>query len=238
MHYFPIGAPIFALLALGLVVLLVLIPLKVLHQVYLNLGVSPGAAVLLLAGSLIGSYFNIPIAQIAAPHYVSAREVNIFGEIYDAPMVVDWQGVIIAINVGGALIPILMSAYLLFKMGFWARAAVATAVVAALCHHLATPVQGIGVAIPAFAPGVAAALVSLALAPRLAAPVAYVSGSLGVLIGADLMNLDKIQAMGAPIASIGGAGTFDSVFLTGVVAVLIASLSPFGRKPAAPRRAA
>ena len=44
-------------------------------------------------------------------------------------------------------------------------------------------------------------------------------------IGADLLNLDKLQGLGAPIASIGGAGTFDGVFLTGVVAVLIASLS-------------
>lgn len=55
--------------------------------------------------------------------------------------------------------------------------------------------------------------------------MAYIGGSLGTLIGADLLNLDKLQGLGAPIASIGGAGTFDGVFLTGVVAVLIASLS-------------
>ena len=56
-------------------------------------------------------------------------------------------------------------------------------------------------------------------------PLAYIGGSLGTLIGADLLNLDKLRGLGAPIASIGGAGTFDGVFLTGVVAVLIASLS-------------
>jgi len=224
MHYLPIGAPIFALLAAGLLALLVLIPLRVLHHVYVNLGVSPGAAVLLLAASLFGSYFNIPIAEIAAPHYETAREVSIFGEIYDAPVVVDWTGVIIAINVGGALIPILMSAYLLLKRGFWARGAIATALVAAFCHHIARPVHGLGVAIPAFPPGLAAALVSLVLAPREAAPMAYVSGSLGVLIGADLMNLDKLGGMGAPIASIGGAGTFDGIFVTGVFAVVLASI--------------
>ena len=40
--------------------------------------------------------------------------------------------------------------------------------------------------------------------------------------GADLLNLDKIQGLGAPIASIGGAGTFDGVFLTGILAALLA----------------
>jgi uncharacterized membrane protein len=56
------------------------------------------------------------------------------------------------------------------------------------------------------------------------APLAYVSGSLGVLIGADLFNLEKIRGLGAPVASIGGAGTFDGVFLTGIIAVLFVSL--------------
>jgi uncharacterized membrane protein len=55
--------------------------------------------------------------------------------------------------------------------------------------------------------------------------LAYISGSLGTLIGADLLNLDKLQGLGAPIASIGGAGTFDGIFLTGIVAVLMASIS-------------
>ena len=78
-------------------------------------------------------------------------------------------------------------------------------------------------------PGILAGATGLVLSRRLAAPIAYVSGSLGVLIGADLMNLGKLQTMGASVASIGGAGTFDGVFLTGVIAVIIASLSPFHR---------
>ena len=54
------------------------------------------------------------------------------------------------------------------------------------------------------------------------AAVAYI---LGTLIGADLLNLGKVQGLGAPLASIGGAGTFDGVFLTGIIAVLLASFS-------------
>jgi uncharacterized membrane protein len=42
------------------------------------------------------------------------------------------------------------------------------------------------------------------------------------LIGADLRNLDTLHGLGAPIASIGGAGTFDGIFLTGIIAVLLA----------------
>ena len=65
---------------------------------------------------------------------------------------------------------------------------------------------------------------ALALTWRFAAPLAYIGGSLGVLIGADLLNLSLLRGLGAPVASIGGAGTFDGIFLTGVIAVLLASL--------------
>src|SRR5438034_965094 len=53
--------------------------------------------------------------------------------------------------------------------------------------------------------------------------VAYVAGSLGALIGADLLNLPRITAIGAPVVAIGGAGTFDGVFLTGILAGLLAA---------------
>ena len=73
-----------------------------------------------------------------------------------------------------------------------------------------------------FVPPIAAAAVSLVLAFRRAPPMAYVSGSMGTLIGADLLNLGKVQGLGAPVASIGGAGTFDGIFVTGILAVLLA----------------
>lgn len=63
---------------------------------------------------------------------------------------------------------------------------------------------------------------ALILAFRRAPAVAYVSGSMGALIGADLLNLGRVAEMGAPVLSIGGAGTFDGVFLTGILAGLLA----------------
>ena len=94
-----------------------------------------------------------------------------------------------------------------------------------VCHLLADPVPGVGIALPVFVPALTTAIVALLLSGRHAAPLAYISGSLGTLIGADLLNLGKLQGLGTPIASIGGAGTFDGVFLIGIVAVLIASIS-------------
>ena len=57
-----------------------------------------------------------------------------------------------------------------------------------------------------------------------------------MLIGADLTNLNQLQTLGAPVASIGGAGTFDGVFLTGIVAVLLSALGE-RRAPGAGRPA-
>jgi uncharacterized membrane protein len=68
----------------------------------------------------------------------------------------------------------------------------------------------------------ATAVVALVLSRQDAAPLAYIAGSMGTLIGADLTNLDKVRGLGAPVASIGGAGTFDGIFLTGILAVLLA----------------
>jgi len=67
--------------------------------------------------------------------------------------------------------------------------------------------------------------VALFLSLRRAAPLAYIGGSMGTLLGADLLNLGRVQHLGAPVASIGGAGTFDGIFVTGVLAVLIAGFA-------------
>ena len=97
---------------------------------------------------------------------------------------------------------------------------------------LARPVQGLGITVPTVVPPLIAAGVALLLSWQHAAPLAYIAGTLGTLLGADILNLGKIEGLGAPVASIGGAGTFDGVFLTGILAVLLAGIfAP--REPAA-----
>src|ERR1700716_3703664 len=224
LHYLPLSPPFFSILVGLFVLLVLLIHLGVLRYAYISIGVSSRAALLLLFGSLIGSYVNIPVAELPEQQIMSGREITYFGMHYVVPVVLDWPGTVIAVNVGGALIPTLMSIYLLAKHRLWRAGLLATACVAAVCHLLADPVPGVGIALPLLVPALTTAIAALLLSRQYAAPVAYIGGSLGTLIGADLLNLDKLQGLGAPVASIGGAGTFDGVFLTGIAAVLIASI--------------
>ena len=101
---------------------------------------------------------------------------------------------------------------------------VGVAAVALVTHLIARPVKGVGITTPVLIPPIAAAVAALILSLVHATTLAYVGGVLGTLMGADLSNLGKIPALGAPVASIGGAGTFDGVFLTGIIAVILAGL--------------
>jgi uncharacterized membrane protein len=224
MHYLPLTPGFFSLLVAAFIILLVLIQLRLLRYAYLSLGVSPGAAMLLLLGSLIGSYFNIPIAELPAEHVMSNQVIDFFGMQYAVPVVQRWPGTVIAVNVGGAVIPTAMSLYLLSKFDLWAKGAIAIVAVAIIIHWLANPVPGLGIAVPIFVPAITTAIIALLLSREQAGPLAYIAGGLGTLIGADLTNLDKVRGLGAPVASIGGAGTFDGIFLTGIIAVLLASI--------------
>jgi uncharacterized membrane protein len=224
-QYLPITPVLFAVLVLLFGALIILIQLRILRYAYLKLGVSPGAAMLLLLGSLIGSYFNIPITVLPGKTVHSGEVIDFFGMQYVVPLVEQWPGTVLAVNVGGALIPAVMSTYLVLRYQLWLRAAIAVIAIAVIIHALATPVPGVGIAVPVFAPVVVTAILAFLLSREYSAPLAYIGGSMGTLVGADLMNLDKIGSLGAPVASIGGAGTFDGVFLTGILAVLLASIA-------------
>jgi len=203
-HYLPLTPGLFSILVVLFVGLIILIQLGILRYAYMRLGVGPGIAMVLLFGSLIGSYFNIPIAVLPASPVRSGQIVEFFGMRYIVPVVVSWPGTVLAVNVGGAVIPTLMSTYLVIRYQLWFKAAL-----------------------------VATAILAFILSREYAPPLAYIGGSMGTLIGADLLNLDKIGGLGAPVASIGGAGTFDGIFLTGILAVLLAGLaSPSRPRPA------
>ncbi len=225
MHYLPLSLPFFSILVGVFAVLLVLLQLGALRYAYLSIGLSPGGAMLVLFGSLVGSYFNIPLVELPQQHIVAGHVVHYFGMRYVVPVVVDWPGTVIAANVGGAIIPVVVSAYLLVRYRLWLQASLAVACIATVSHLLAHPVRGLGIAVPVFVPAVATAITALVLSRRYAAALAYIGGSIGSLVGADLLNLGRLRGLGAPVASIGGAGTFDGIFLTGVLAVLIAGLT-------------
>ena len=224
MHYVPLslgGAAVFLAI---LVALAVLAAIGLLRRVSYALGLDPLTVTLILFASLIGSYINLPLARLPGERVVSREVVEVMGVPFLAPVAVDWPGTVLAINIGGAVIPILLSAYLLLHYRLFWQALFAVAIVTFFVHQMATPVPGVGIAVPTVAPPLLAAFAALVLSRRFAAPLAYIGGSIGVLIGADILNLGSLQTLGAPVASIGGAGTFDGVFLTGVIGLVLASL--------------
>jgi uncharacterized membrane protein len=224
LQYLPLGLRHFSLLAVIWFVVVVWIEVRAFRLASMRIGLGSTAALLLLLASLAGSYLNIPVAELPERQVVSGEVVSFFGMDYVIPTVTDWPGTVIAVNVGGAIIPGVLSLYLFIRNRLWFRAPIAVAIVTGVCHWLAQPVPGLGIALPIFVPPLTAAAVALVLARQQAPALAYIGGSIGCLVGADLLNLDKVQGLGAPVASIGGAGTFDGIFLTGVFAVLLASI--------------
>lgn len=81
----------------------------------MRLGISSNAALLLLFSSLVGSYFNIPVAYLLKQEVLSQQVIDFFGMRYVVPFVAQWPGTLIAVNVGGAVIPTMTSVYLLVR---------------------------------------------------------------------------------------------------------------------------
>ena len=231
MHYIPLALPFFLLLFLLFALLIILIEIGILQYAYEKMGIDRRHIFTLLFLSLLGSYVNIPVAELPAEYVRSGQVITFYGMRYVVPMVSEWPRTIIAVNLGGAVIPVILSVYLLVKNSLYARGFIAVAIVTFAVHLMAHPVSGVGIAEPTLAPPLVATAVALFLSRRYAAPLAYVAGSLGTLIGADLLNLGKIQGLGAPVASIGGAGTFDGIFVTGILAVLLAGMMTEKRRP-------
>jgi uncharacterized membrane protein len=222
--YCPHNFLVFALLMLILVFAIALLFILALGTAFARVGFNTTAIALILVATFVGGYFNIPLFKLKAVRPIVKEEfVSFFGMVYRVPMVEYGEATtILAINVGGALVPTFVSFYLLWKLpSATIYAMIGVAVVALVTHLVARPVKGIGVTTPAFLPPLVAAIMAFILpfdAPQI---VAYVAGVLGTLIGADLLNLHVIPELGAPVASIGGAGTFDGVFLSGIMAVLL-----------------
>ncbi|MGE5291407.1 MAG: DUF1614 domain-containing protein [Micromonosporaceae bacterium] len=220
--YSPLDRPFLAVAIAVAVVLVALLQVGVVTYAFNKLGVGPQWATVVLLASLAGSMINLPVARLRGGVVRAMRTVTVFGVRYLVP-VLTHRDTIIAVNVGGALVPAALSGYLIAREDLGWRALVAVAAVGLLVYLVARPVPGLGIAVPTLLPGICAVLVAILLNPPAAlAGLAYVGGTLGTLAGADLANLPKVRRLGAPVVSIGGAGTFDGVFLTGIIAVVLA----------------
>jgi uncharacterized membrane protein len=248
---FP-GPPLIllAVVAIVLILFFVVLPVSIAATVFGKLGLTgaQGLAVFLL--TLVGSGWNIPVYRSTrlvrgdpAPASRFFRFSGNIGRMHfgQYPLRPEMDGGLmlseqtIAVNVGGCLVPCMLSAWFLWQMhlygvlGPWLGLCLLIPSLA--CYLMARPMPGVGIAVPVLLPPVVAAITATLLVPEIAgheslAPrAAYMAGTLGTLIGADLAHLANRRTyalLDAPLLSIGGAGTFDGIFLAGIIAVLLA----------------
>ena len=228
--YNPFSNLITTFIVFILIIVFVLVFIGLIGTAFSRIGFSSREVTILFLATFAGSFINIPIATLESHEPVLTNAfVRVYGMTYRIPPISEEsKKTVIAVNLGGALIPIAVSMYLLFKFpDIIPFAALGVLVVSFISHLVSKPVKGVGIVSPALISPIAAAIFSIAISVEFLIAnetfvLAYVCGVLGTLIGADISNLGKIKRIGAPIASIGGAGTFDGVFLSGIIAVLLA----------------
>ena len=161
-----------------------------------KMGLSGGWVTGLLLASLIGSYINIPVAELPGKQSTGQQEFTLFGMRYVVPVVQDQPDTILAVNVGGAIIPTLLSIYLMWKNEIFLRGTLGLLIVAIAVNHLAQPIAGKGIAVPIIVPPLLAALVGTLLSRRAACAGGRRRRQPGHAARADLMNLHVLSELG------------------------------------------
>ncbi len=221
--------------------LFVFLPVSIMATAFEKLGLTGTQGLVVFMATILGSGVNLPLFRSTrlvrgdpapASRFLLMRRVR-YGQAQDDGLLLSEQEV--AVNVGGCVVPCLLSAWFLWQMsvsghlGGWL--ALAIVISALCCYLLARPTAGVGIAVPVLLPPAVAAMTAILLAPHLpgqeslAPRAAYMAGTLGTLLGADILHLLNRRTwalLDAPLLSIGGAGTFDGIFLAGIIAVLLA----------------
>lgn len=200
-----------------------LLQIHIFEIAFVKLGLTPEAASFLLLGTLLGSAINLPLYSLHTKetgHLVISPDRKPIREIYQPAR---GGKIVIAVNVGGCLIPVGLCLYFIsLQLIDPIKIMAGILAITILSYNFSRLIPGLGVGMPVFLAPIVSALVAIILDPEHAAHLAYISGVLGVLIGADILRLKTITALGTPVAAIGGAGTFDGIFITGIIAALLA----------------
>jgi len=205
--------------------------LDFMEQALRNLHITGPAATLITFGIIIGSLINLPLYRVNRHEQQPVMRGYMVPGLGWVPLPRDEQQTIVAVNVGGCLIPAALAIYeaRIVTDVPQARVALLVAVVIniAVCFWLARPIRGVGIAIPAFLPPLLAigsdwVLLGSDPTSELRAPVAFIAGVAGPLVGADLLNLRRFESLHTGILSIGGAGTFDGIVISSLMAAFFA----------------
>jgi uncharacterized membrane protein len=221
MVYLPISVLLFVILLVLLPLLWFFLAVDAVQVAAAKLGFSPTAGLLLLLLIMIGSTINIPLYRVETqPPLLDELVIMYRQQFWGIPVQKIQRSTIIALNVGGGLIPVLLALYQ-FTLANVGITLLVTAIVTIVTYYAAHVVPGIGIQMnPLLAP-ITAAVSAMLLATSHAPSVAFAGGVLGTLIGADLLHLKDIQGVSSGVLSIGGAGVFDGIALCGLFAVLL-----------------
>ncbi len=221
MIYLPVSLFLFLLLLLLLPFIWIAVAVEVVEIAVAKLGFSPGIAVMIFAAVLFGSMINIPLYRVESTITIIPDFMELWlRQFWGLPLHQVQQQTIVALNVGGGLIPVLVALYQLIRSDTLAILAV-TVIVTIVSYYSAHIVPGIGIQINALNSPLTAALTAVLIAQPQASSVALAGGILGTLIGADLLHLKEIERMSPGVLSIGGAGVFDGIAMCGLFALLL-----------------
>jgi uncharacterized membrane protein len=227
----PLSLFAIVLLIALLILIIPLLILGVIGAAFTRLGFSWISALAIALLMLFGSFVNIPVYKIRRDMIrIAPPDSSVFGEYSQSNPSPVWDTTI-AINLGGAVIPIAVSLYVLYQAilitgtSLLFSVCVAIILVASITFVSTRYLPGSGIQVSLIIPGLTALLAGLMLSggTGLAAAVtAFVSGIAGTLVGGNIAQLFRIKDLDVPSVSIGGAGTFGAVFICCILPALIA----------------
>ena len=200
----------------------VLLPILIIYFVYV---------ILTKAFKYLG-FSNIESTIILIVSFIFTFPIIIFGYDISNIALFKYNNWIVGINTGGALIPIILSFYLIFKRKIsYVQIIIATIIVTIITFFITKvePNKGIVASFPYWIiPAVFACILSIIIFRKnftKGAVLSYSSSTFGVIIGADFLHLpellNNIPTKLGTMATIGGAVVFDLIFITGILSVLI-----------------
>jgi len=157
-----------AALTLILISLVVFVFVFMTEAAFQGIGFTPLQVIVILAVTLLGSAINIPLLHISSwEDIVTVKEVQFFWITYRIPTVAPEQiTTLVAVNLGGAIIPVFVSVYLLGQHISLLPQSLGALVTSIIVHLVARKVPGVGIATPAFIPPIGGALTAYLIAPN------------------------------------------------------------------------
>lgn len=229
--FLPVSLPFFIfLMGLPFLILAVLSLLEVspgplLHK---TLGLSVLESVALYLTILIASVINIPLYEFKSRRDSEQKYASYLGVKYPLPI---WHGhnTVVSVNLGGCIIATIASVYFAMALSSqWVMILLSIVAVSLGTFLLSRPSRSIGYYVPIYVP----ALLSLAVALIAlyiyggglynCARLSFIAATIGTIAGTSLINIPRLYKLGTSFISIGGFGSFDGIFVSGVLATIVA----------------